>query len=115
MLLIAIDFDDSIHRVAVGGCSSQKDRCPRLRWNGLLSAVARKDVTDFHVVKAYSEYRERGFMFVYEYLSVMTGEPQKVCYRAMERAADHGLIEYGVSLRTGWLTDKGKQLLASCG
>ena len=31
---------------------------------------------------------------------------------AMERAYDHGLIECGVSLRTGWLTAKGEALLA---
>jgi len=34
--------------------------------------------------------------------------PEKVIYAAMRRADDHGYIEYGVSLRGGWLTDKGK-------
>ena len=28
-----------------------------------------------------------------------------------ERAARRDLVEYGVSLRTGWLTDKGRALL----
>jgi hypothetical protein len=44
-------------------------------------------------------------------LSGITGETEKVCWRAMERAERHGLIEYGVSLRAAWLTNKGKQLL----
>lgn len=47
----------------------------------------------------------------YDLLAEWTGQPIKVCYRAMERAAERDLIEYGVSLRTGWLTDKGKALL----
>jgi len=38
-------------------------------------------------------------------------EIEKVCYRAMERAESHGLIDYGVSLRSGWLTNKGILLL----
>lgn len=41
-----------------------------------------------------------------------TGAPWKVVYSAMERASDRGLIDYGVTLRSGWLTDKGKALLA---
>lgn len=48
----------------------------------------------------------------YEILAQWTGEPEKVCYRAIERASERGLIEYGVSLRTGWLSEKGKALLA---
>lgn len=47
----------------------------------------------------------------YELLAQWTGQPEKVCYRAMERAEENGLLEYGVSLRTAWLTDKGKALL----
>lgn len=47
----------------------------------------------------------------YEALAASTGQPEKVCYRAMERAERRGLIEYGVSLRTGWLTEAGKALL----
>lgn len=47
----------------------------------------------------------------YDLLAEWTGQPIKVCYRAMERAEERGLIEYGTSLRTGWLTEKGKALL----
>lgn len=50
--------------------------------------------------------------FPYEVLSEMTGAPKKVAYAACERAHDNDLIDYGVSLRTGWLTDKGKALIA---
>lgn len=41
-----------------------------------------------------------------------TGAPWKVVNSAMERASDRGLVDYGVTLRSGWLTDKGKALLA---
>lgn len=46
--------------------------------------------------------------FPEELLCIWTKQPQKVCYRAMERAHRRGMIEYGVSLRTGWLTDLGR-------
>lgn len=72
-----------------------------------------KDVTDLMVCKAYEQYRIDwpNSPFPYEWLQEKTGECFKVCYRAMERACDRDLVEYGVSLRTGWLTDKGKKLL----
>lgn len=37
--------------------------------------------------------------------------PAKVLYAALERASDRGLIEFGVSLRSGWLTAKGVELI----
>ena len=80
--------------------------------------MSTKDVTDKMVAEAYAEAaRQRGpnwrdsYQYPYEILQQRTGECFKVCYRAMERAARRGLVEYGVSLRTGWLTDKGKELL----
>lgn len=80
--------------------------------------MATKDVTDLMVCLAYEEIqRQRGpkfeheYVMPYDFLHEMTGQCVKVCYRAMERACDRGYIEYGVSLRTGWLTDKGWELL----
>ncbi|MCJ2131584.1 hypothetical protein [Methylobacterium sp. E-045] len=52
------------------------------------------------------------FEFVDEILVRNTGAPWKVVDAAIERAYDHGLIEFGVTMRSGWLTDKGKALLA---
>ena len=80
--------------------------------------MATKDVTDKMVCLAYAEAeKQRGedwqndYEYPYEILKRMTGQCEKVCYRAMERAANRDLIEYGVSLRTGWLTEKGRQLI----
>jgi hypothetical protein len=80
--------------------------------------MATKDITDKRVCEAYAEAeRQRGedwendYQFPYIILQRMTGQPEKVCYRAIERAAARDYIEFGVSLRTGWLTDKGKALL----
>ena len=84
--------------------------------------MATKDISDYLVCLAYeihegySAYIERQKYDVtpwpYELLSYWTGASEKVCFCAMERALKHGLIEYGVSLRSGWLTEKGKCLLA---
>ena len=78
--------------------------------------MARKDVTDRMVCEAYrmcerDRIEDRSKKFPYDYLQLMSQQPFKVCYRAMERAEHRGLIEYGVSLRTGWLTEKGLELL----
>lgn len=80
--------------------------------------MATKDVTDAMVCMAYAQaQKQRGVNwdndYEYPYIILMreTGECMKVCYAAMERACRHGLIEYGVSLRTGWLTDKGNDLI----
>ena len=75
--------------------------------------MATKDLTDKQVLEAMRDSKATHFtLWPYELLAQRTGQTEKVCYRAMERADAHGLIEYGVSLRTGWLTQKGEALLA---
>lgn len=78
--------------------------------------MAMKDISDKQVCEAYVEairkrQDEKECVFPYEILMKVTGQPEKVCYRAMERASDRDYVEYGVSLRTGWLTEKGRKLL----
>lgn len=68
-----------------------------------------KHISDLQVVQAYIHAKISG-VWPEDTLAQVTGQPLKVCYRAMERAYRRGLIEYGVSLRSGWLTDKGKEL-----
>lgn len=77
--------------------------------------MATKDITDFQVVKAYAyctvmrNKEER--LFPYTRLAEVTGQCEKVCYSACERAARRGYIDWGTTLRSGWLTDKGRELL----
>jgi hypothetical protein len=74
--------------------------------------MATKDITDKLVCLAYLRARDVNMaQFPYDFLQEWTGEPFKVCYRAMERAHDRDLIEYGVSLRTGWVKSAGIALL----
>lgn len=76
-------------------------------------ATKRSDITDRDVCEAVAAYqREPAHSpFPYELLAVRFRCDQKLAYKACERAADRDLIEYGVSLRTGWLTEKGNALL----
>lgn len=76
--------------------------------------MATKDISDAQVCRAFAEYKLTG-AWPYETLENMTGQPFKVCLRAMERAVERGLVDYGVSLRTGWLTDAGKKLIEESG
>lgn len=72
--------------------------------------MATKDISDIQVIKAYLEYKQT-MHFPYNILYRDTGQPIKVCCRAMERAEKRGYINCGVSLVTGWVTEKGYELL----
>ncbi len=75
--------------------------------------MARKNITDKQVCEAIRDFKASKFTldWPYKLLAQRTGECEKVCYSAMERTYERNYIEYGVSLRTGWLTEKGKKLL----
>lgn len=74
--------------------------------------MATKDISDKQVCEAVKFSKENDFTpWPYEILAKVTGQPEKVCCRAIERACDRGYLDYGVSLRTAWLTDKGESLL----
>ena len=70
----------------------------------------RKHITDEMVIRAYLE-RKLFENWPYHILMEQTGYPLKVCYSAMERAYDKGYIEFGTSLRSGWVTEKGMELI----
>lgn len=73
--------------------------------------MATKDITDKQVCEAYVESKASPALWPYEILERITNQPEKVCCRAMERARRRGFIDYGVSLRSGWLTEKGRELI----
>lgn len=73
--------------------------------------MATKDISDKQVCEAYEQSKNPPHMWPHSILMKTTGQPEKVCWRAMERAYDRDYIECGVSLRSGWLTGKGKLLL----
>lgn len=75
--------------------------------------MKRSDISDFEVCKAVQEYQDTMGDFPYQTLAKKFNCDEKVAYSACERACDRDLIEYGVSLRTGWLTEKGKELLTT--
>lgn len=80
--------------------------------------MAMKDISDRQVCVAYeAAARLRDVpgraeaVWPYHLLEQWTGQPFKVCYRAMERACRRDFVDYGVSLRAGYLTPKGRALL----
>ena len=76
--------------------------------------MQRKHISDRQVVAAYilsKHLCEVGEMvWPEELLQAETGATEKVCFSTMERAFNRGLVEYGTSLRLGWITDKGREL-----
>jgi hypothetical protein len=81
--------------------------------------MATKHITDKQVCEAVRDARGMEWMrdgkecWPYDLLAERTGQPLKVCWRALERACDRDLVTFGTSLRTGWLTAAGKTLLYS--
>ena len=73
--------------------------------------MAMKDISDTQVCIAYQKKDDPLEQWPYQILMRMTNQPEKVCYKACERACNRGFIEYGVSLRSGWLTEKGQELI----
>ena len=83
--------------------------------------MATKDITDVQVVQAVIDAKANGWpktsreddpgVWPYTLLMNRTGECFKVCFASMLRAEDRGYIECGVSLRTGWVTTEGYELL----
>jgi hypothetical protein len=79
-------------------------------------ATKRGHIPDLDVCLAYAALmmaREKGFHceWPYELLATRYDCHQKVAYRACERAHRRGYLDYGVSLRSGWLSEKGKELI----
>lgn len=70
----------------------------------------RPELTMYELLTAIVEHRTRAR----EYLMSIGVHP-KVIYRKAELADRKGLIEYGVVVDRGWLTDKGRAWLAEHG
>lgn len=67
-----------------------------------------KNITDVAML-AYLE--NAGNSRSYEDMAAMAGSAPKVIERVLERLAQRGYVDYGVSLRTCWLTQAGVDLL----
>jgi len=74
-------------------------------------AQKRQHITDWQVCKAYADFAAHGNPLPTDRIAHATGAVDKVVIAAINRAARRGLIDCGVSLRTGWLTDAGMRTL----
>lgn len=77
--------------------------------------MATKDVPTSMVLQAVTDYKALETMqqvneHVVQILMDRSGQCEKVCYSALYRDCTKGLIDYGVSIRRCWLTEKGKNL-----
>ena len=76
-----------------------------------MKATKREHISDYEVCLAVQEYQNTMGDFPYEVLARKFDCSEKLAYSACERASDRSLIDYGVSLRTGWLTEEGEAIL----
>jgi len=73
--------------------------------------VQAKDIPDIRLLTLIQEHDEHGGLPAYRVL-YDEGFPPKVVEAKYERFFKRGWIEYGVSLRTAWLTSQGRRALA---
>ncbi len=73
--------------------------------------MKRKDVTTKEVLLACHRFHNEGDEQPFIQLMNKFNAPEKIVYAAMDRDCDNGLIEYGVSLATSWVTPKGYDFL----
>ena len=74
--------------------------------------MRRSDISTLIVLEAAEKTRaEKKMMMTWEHIQLATGAPEKVIYAAMQREYDQGYLEWGVSLRTAWLTPEGHKKL----
>jgi hypothetical protein len=76
-----------------------------------VGGMAVKNITDRQVCEAVAERLRRedagGYAPASAVLMELTGEPLRVCERAIERAARRGLLDWGSHCDACWLTDAG--------
>ena len=73
-----------------------------------------KDISTLEALQSIADWKATDLAAT-ELLAQRTGAPIKVCYRKLEKMDVAGFTDFGVSLRTGWLTDKGKRFIADAG
>jgi len=69
-----------------------------------------KDIPDELVLLLTKGWPQQCGVGVHDCL-VLIGYPDKLALRKIERLVDRGLLEYGVSPRYAWLTEKGEEYL----
>ena len=73
--------------------------------------MKRSDIPTRAVLEACHRFHNRGNLAPLQILMNEFNAPEKVVYSAMERDLAKEFIDYGVSLRTAWVTPEGYKFL----
>lgn len=76
--------------------------------------MSTKDISDLQVLEACRDWPS-AFQFADQLLAARHDQHPKVAHRAIERAERRGLVDWGVSARTAFVTPAGKALLEQHG
>ena len=76
--------------------------------------MKRSDIPTKAVLIACHRFHNGDELAPWEILMDEFDAPEKVVYAAMEREDNKGRIDYGVSLRTAWVTREGYEFLKTC-
>ena len=74
--------------------------------------MKRGDISTKTVLEAAELAHTEKVGMTWKYIQRKMNAPEKVIYAAMEREDNRGFLEWGVSLRTAWLTKAGKAKLS---
>ena len=74
--------------------------------------MKRSDIPTIEVLIACHQFhKEKNGITPWQALMDKFSAPEKVVYAAMDRDCDKGLLDYGTTLRTAWVTEEGYELL----
>jgi hypothetical protein len=73
--------------------------------------MKRSDIPTTAILHGCHRFHALNALTCLEFIMLKYKAPEKVALAAMERELDRGLIEYGVSLATAWVTSKGYEYL----
>jgi len=76
--------------------------------------IKRSDISTKAVLEACHKFHNGNNLAPWQILIDEFDAPEKVVFAAMEREEIKGLIDYGVSLGTAWVTPKGYEFLKTC-
>lgn len=105
----------------------RRTKCNPTKWSSrrheTADVMATKDITDEQIVRAALEHSKRPILLldregraremwdVADLLMCETGQPYKVCIRAIERCASRGYVDWGVVVNRPFPTREGLDLI----
>lgn len=79
------------------------------------SYAMRKEYPRLLELAAYDQLTDGNIVWPYHAIMKISGQSEDVCLELCEQAEAKGLIEYGTTIKGGWLTEQGEKIFQTSG